>query len=175
MYDVIIYPHVGGTAQAQVNGIAKGEGPPFPYRKTDKTPNLGAQDQADDIRGGMGIEGLMELHEFVQQGGTLIVEGATSTIFPEYNLTPGVSVETPEGLFVRGSILRGIIADKRSPIAYGYAGDQLPVYFNSAPVLAVGGGGAGGGGGRGGAMSQNTTPMAQRLRLSPWDSAAAAE
>ena len=172
-YDVIIYPHVGGSAQAQVAGIAKGTGPALPYRKTAQTPNLGAQDQADDIRGGMGTEGLMALHDFVQQGGTLIVEGATSTIFPEYKLTPGVTVETPENLFVRGSILRGMIADRRSPIVYGYEGTQLPVYFNQAPVLAVGGGGGGFGGGRGGVASQNTTPMAQRLRLSPWDSASA--
>jgi hypothetical protein len=173
-YDVIIYPHVGGTAQAQVAGIAKGEGPPLPYRKSAQAPNLGVQDQADDIRGGMGMDGLMELHRFVQEGGTLLVEGATSTIFPEYNLTPGVTVETPDDLFVRGSILRGVIADRRSPIVYGYEGTQLPVYFNQAPVLAVGGG-AGGFGGRGGPTSQNTTPMAQRLRLSPWDSTSATE
>src|SRR5687768_15025274 len=48
-YDVIVYPHVGGTAQAQVAGIAKGDGPPLPYRRTAQTPNLGALDQADDI------------------------------------------------------------------------------------------------------------------------------
>ena len=29
-------------------------------------------------------------------------------------------VEQPEGLFARGSIMRGIIADPKSPIAYGY-------------------------------------------------------
>ena len=171
-YDVIIYPHVGGTAQAHVAGIAKGDGPPLPYRRTAQTPNLGAQDSTDDIRGGMGVDGLMELYRFVEAGGTLIVEGATSTIFPEYNLTPGVRVETPQGLFARGSIMRGIVADPASPILYGYEGDQLPVYFNQAPVLAVGGGG-GGGFARGGAMSQNTTPMAQRLTLSPWDSSSA--
>ena len=54
------------------------------------------------------------------EGGTLITEGSTSTIFPEYNLTPGVTVETPDGLFARGSIMRGVISDRRSPIAYGY-------------------------------------------------------
>ena len=32
----------------------------------------------------------------------LITEGATSTVFPEYNLTPGVSIETPDNLYVRG-------------------------------------------------------------------------
>ncbi len=33
-YDVIVYPHVGGTAQAQVNGIPKDRRAPLPYKKT---------------------------------------------------------------------------------------------------------------------------------------------
>jgi hypothetical protein len=172
---------VGGNATSQVNGIAKTGKLPLPYRKTAATPNLGALDQTDDIRGGMGMEGLLELARFVEAGGTLIVEGSTSTIFPEYGITTGVTVEEPDRLFVRGSILRGIISDPKSPIAYGFDGKQLPVYFSQAPVLNVGGGGFGGFGGFGGGepnagLGQNTTPMATPLRLSPWeeDSSAAA-
>jgi len=175
-YDVIIYPHVGGNATSQVNGIPKTNATPLPYKKTAATPNLGALDQADDIRGGMGMEGLLELAKFVQAGGTLLTEGSTATIFPEFGITTGVTVEEPRGLFVRGSILRGLISDPKSPIAYGYDGTQLPVYFSQAPVLAVGGagglGGFGGGGGEGGVnagLGQNTTPMATPLRLSPWE------
>ena len=41
-YDVIIFPHVGGSAQAQVNGIPKTGSLPLPYKKTAETPNLGA-------------------------------------------------------------------------------------------------------------------------------------
>jgi zinc carboxypeptidase len=177
-YDVIIYPHVGGSATSQVNGIAKNGTTPLPYKKTAATPNLGALDQSDDIRGGMGMDGLLELAKFVQAGGTLITEGGTSTIFPEYGITTGVTVEEPRALFVRGSILRGIISDAKSPIAYGFDGTQLPVYFSQAPVLAVstGGGGGfggfGGGGGEGGingGLGQNTTPMATPLKLSPYE------
>jgi len=173
-YDVIIYPHVGGSAQAQVNGIPKTGNLPLPYKKTAETPNLGVQDQADDIRGGMGWDGLMELVKFVREGGTLITEGATSTIFPEYNITSGVTVENPDGLYVRGSVMRGVFADRRSPIAYGYDA-QVPVYFSQDPVLNAGGGGFGGFGGRGGetlpGVGMNTTPMATapQQRLSPWD------
>ncbi|NOT06894.1 MAG: hypothetical protein HOP28_01685, partial [Gemmatimonadales bacterium] len=176
-YDVIVYPHVGGTAQGQVTGIPMTGTTPLPYKKTDATPNLGAQDQSDDIRGGMGIDGLMELYKFVQEGGTLITEGATSTIFPEYNLTPSITLEQPTGLFARGTILRGMIADPASPLAYGYDGNQIPVYFSQSPVFNIagaGGGGFGGGGFGGGnqipGVGQNTTPMANRLRLSPYDS-----
>ncbi len=68
----------------------------------------------------MGIEGLVELAKFVQEGGTLITEGSTATIFPEYGITTGVTVEEPAQLFVRGSILRAKITDMKSPIAYGY-------------------------------------------------------
>jgi hypothetical protein len=172
-YDVIIFPHVGGTAQAQVNGIAMTGTMPLPYRRTTETPNLGANDASDDIRGGMGFEGLLELYNFVKAGGTLIVEGATTTIFPEYNLTTGITIENPTGLFARGSVMRGIVSDRTSPIAYGYNA-QVPVYFNQAPVLSVsalGGGGFGGGGGGAGASTsqQNTTPMATRVNLSTWD------
>jgi hypothetical protein len=172
-YDVIIFPHVGGSAQAQVNGIPKTGSVPLPYKKTAETPNLGVVDQADDIRGGMGWEGLTELVAFVRAGGTLITEGATSTIFPEYNITSGITIENPEGLFVRGSILRGVISDRRSPIAYGYDA-QVPVYFNQDPVFNAGGGLAGFGG-RGGenlpGVGMNTTPMAgaSQQRLSTWD------
>jgi len=174
-YDVIIYPHVSGTPQSIVAGMPSMGSLPLPYKKSAETPNLGAVDSSDDIRGGMGLDGLMNLNKFVQEGGTLITEGATSALFPEYNLTPGVTVETPADLFVRGSILRGIIADKKSPIAYGYPGNQVPVYFNTAPVLSAGGFGGGfGGGGRSSVLTQNVTPMATPLKLSPWDASAAA-
>jgi len=182
-YDVIIYPHVGGTAQSQVAGMPKGAGAPLPYKKTAEFQSLGALDQSDDIRGGMGIEGLFELYKFVQQGGTLITEGSTATIFPEYGFTTGVTVENSGTLFARGSVMRARIADKKSPIVYGYEGDQLPVYFNQDPVLnvaaggAAGGFGGGGGGGFGGGanaipgVGQNTTPMATPVPLSPWTGA----
>ena len=35
----------------------------------------------------MGLEGLAELAKFVREGGTLITEGSTATIFPAYGLT----------------------------------------------------------------------------------------
>jgi hypothetical protein len=178
-YDVIIFPHVGGTAVSQVNGMPKIGSAALPYKKTEQFPNLAYVDSSDDIRGGMGIEGLAELARFVQEGGTLITEGSTATIFPAYGLTTGVTVEEPAQLFVRGSILRARISDAKSPIAYGYEAGDLPVYFNQAPVLTAGGGGfAGfGGGGRGGApgtnpnagFGQNITPNAAPLRIQPFE------
>ena len=175
-YDVIIFPHVGGTPQSMVNGIAMTGNAPIPYKKTEQTPNLGGVDETDDIRGGMGFEGLQELAKFVQEGGALITEGSTSTLMADFNLAGGVTVEHPANLFARGSILRGVFGDLKSPIAYGYDGKDLPVYFNQDPVLdvsaaAAAGGFGGFGGGRGGPVNggqgQNVTPNVQMLNIRP--------
>ena len=162
-YDVIIYPHVSGTAQSMVAGVTAAGTTPLPYKATAEFPALGYPDSTDDVRGGMGVEGLMNIYKFVQEGGMLMTEGATSSLFPEYNLSPGVTVDAAPNLFARGTIVRGLITDPRSPIVYGYNEAQLPVYFNQGPILTVGaggGGGFGGGGGRGAPVGQNTQPMA---------------
>jgi hypothetical protein len=168
-YDVIVFPHVGGNSASHITGIPM-TGPPLPYRKTADTPNLGFVDQSDDIRGGMGMDGMTELMKFVEAGGTLITEGSTTALLAEYNMGGGVTVEHPDKLFARGTILRGQITDMKSPIAYGYSDKDLPVYFNQDPVLsvAVGGGGFGGFGGGGAAEGQNVTPNAIPVRVAPF-------
>ncbi|HEY2015683.1 MAG TPA: M14 family zinc carboxypeptidase [Bryobacteraceae bacterium] len=179
-YDVIIFPHVGGTAQSQIAGIAKTGTDPLPYKKSAATPNLGGVDESDDIRGGMGFEGLQELGKFVQEGGALITEGSSAALMAEYDLSGGVTLEHPTQLFARGSILRGTFADLKSPLAYGFDGKDIPVYFNQDPVLnaAAGGGAAGfggfggggfGGGGGGAQGGQNVTPNAVPIHISPLD------
>jgi hypothetical protein len=177
-YDVIVFPHTGGNAESTLAGIPMTGPDPIPYKKSKLTPNLGAIDSDDDIRGGMGMEGLMELAKFVQEGGELITEGSTSSMMAEYDLGGGVTVEHPTGLFARGTILRGTFADLKSPIAYGYDGKDLPFYFNQDPVFSAGGGGGfggrgGGGGGRGGADAdaQIVTPNAAMLNILPLEPA----
>jgi hypothetical protein len=173
-YDVIVYPHVGGTPQSHLNGLPM-TGKPLPYRKSAETPHLGVLDESDDIRGGMGLEGLANLVKFVQEGGTLIVEGSTSALLPAYGAVSGVTVEEPSNLFARGSILKALLADKKSPIVYGYEGDVLPVYFNQSPVLNVssgipaGFGGGGGGGPQIPGVGMNITPNAVPETLVPLD------
>jgi zinc carboxypeptidase len=166
-YDVIVMPHIGGSAISQVNGVAKTGSAPLPYKRTPETPNLGVLDSSDDIRGGMEVEGLAKLVEFVRQGGLLITEGSTATIFPEYGITSSVTVEEPSQLFARGSILRSTIADASSPIVYGYD-PEVPVYFNQSPVLSVGGNRGNAPTGSGG-FGQNITPNATPLRITPFE------
>jgi hypothetical protein len=151
---------------------------PVPYKSTKEFPSLGFPDSTDDVRGALGEDGMKALYAFIQHGGTVITEGNTSQILPEMNLTPGVKVEAAQGLFARGTILRGVISDPKSPLVYGYTKPDVPVYFSSGPVLNAGAGavaiaesptaGRGGRGG-GGSLTQNTTPMASPLKLSAWD------
>ena len=169
-YDVIIFPSIGGSSVSQVNGIPKTGPDPIPYKKTTLTPNLGVEDSSDDIRGGMGIEGLAELVKFVQAGGTLITEGSTTTILPDYGITTRITVEHPASLYAKGALMRGIIADKMSPIVYGYTGNQMPVYFSQEPLLNT----RGAGGFRAAAavpgVGADITPNAVPIALSPYDS-----
>ncbi len=135
-FDVIILPHIDGPPQVQVNGLPL-SGDPIPYRRTDLTPHLGQTDSSEDIRGGMGATGLARLMEFVRDGGTLILEGATATIPPTYGVVTDVVVEHPPELLVPGSVLWAEFADPASPIAHGYPEAGLPVYFRDGPVVGV--------------------------------------
>jgi hypothetical protein len=176
-FDVIIYPTVGSSARDQVVGVAMNGDVPIPYRKSALTPNLGALDSADDIRGGLGVDGLAELEKFVKAGGTLIGDGSTVEMLANYGVAAGVSVTSPPELYTKGAIMRGDIADAKSPIVYGYEGKELPIYFADYPVINVaqpganaglGGGGGQGGGGAGGRLAQNVTPNATPIHVSPF-------
>jgi hypothetical protein len=185
-YDVIVYPHGGtGYTNPPANANANANDKPIPFKRTAEFPALGFPDSTDDIRGAVGAEGMKALYEFVQQGGTLITEGSTASILPQLGLAPGVKLENPPTLFARGTILRGVIADRKSPLVYGYKHDEVPVYFSSGPVLNAGAGApapvtmasaesttaATPRDGRNAArvQGQNTTPMATQLKLSGWD------
>ena len=167
-YDVIIFPHAGGAGPGLVYGGVTGA-EPRPYKKTDDTPHLGVQDSTDDMRGGLGYDGLQELMKFVQAGGVLLTEGSTSTIFPAFNLTQGITIEPGDALYARGSVLKTVLGDRRSPVLYGYDQNALAVYFNQGPIFSVGGGGGGGGrgGGRGGGPAIQGIPNMQPNAVQP--------
>jgi hypothetical protein len=156
-WDVILFGPVGGTAQRIVNGTPM-RGDPVPWKKTDLTPNIGGSpDTTDDMRGGMGLEGLVNVARFIDAGGLFITITGNASIPIDYGIIEGVTINSTPQLRARGSVINAAVADKRSPIAYGY-GDKLAVYFNQSPVFSVSAGGGfggvpsgpgGGGGGRG--------------------------
>jgi hypothetical protein len=92
----------------------------------------------------MGLQGLINLKKFAEQGGTLIVAAGTTSIPITFGLVEGISITEARLLQARGTVVSANIADAKSPIAYGY-GPKLAVYFNQSPVLRVGLAGAGGG------------------------------
>jgi hypothetical protein len=148
-YDVIIFPPVGGSAQAIVNGMPM-RGAPIPWKASDVTPNMAlAPDQTDDMRGGMSLAGVVNLQKFVEDGGLFIPIANCSRVPIDYGIITGVTIQQPRQLQAAGSVFNGTFADRRSPIAYGYT-ETLPVYFNQAPLFQVTGGGGGGFGGAGG-------------------------
>ena len=176
-YDVLLWPHGGAVGQE-----APTTGTPIPFQKSAEFPALGYPGSTADTRGGLGQSGLKKLYEFVQAGGTLVTEGGTSAIFPSNYLTPGITIDQGQGLVAPGSVYRGIVADRTSPIVYGVPRNHLPVYYkaNGGPMFSVGGqpgplaeapaAPAGRGGGRGGGNYQNTQPMGSSQNVfGTWD------
>jgi hypothetical protein len=156
---------VTSNLATMINGVRKRTlhdgsdfGGPIPWKNTELTPNLAGPpgkktDETDDIRGGLGFEGLANLKKFIEDGGVFIPITATASLPIELGITEGVSIVTTRNLQARGAIFNATVEDKRSPIAYGYD-DTAALYFSQAPVFSVsltgGGGGFGGGGGGGG-------------------------
>jgi hypothetical protein len=141
-WDVIVVGAGAGDALSLLRGVRGDQ--PIPWKKTDVTPNLGAQDETDDMRGGMELQGIVNLDTFVRAGGVLVTLASSSDLPIHFGFAEGVSVRETQNLWAPGGVFRATLADPRSPLAYGY-GDELGVYFNRGPVFA-----AGGGGGRGG-------------------------
>ena len=151
-WDVLVFPPVGRGAQQIVAGMPMWRNP-LPWKTTPLTPNIGKIDSTDDMRPGLGWGGLVNLENFVRQGGLLIVAEDTSVLANTYGLTPGLSVQQPTRLNAPGTVMRAKIVDGTSPIAYGY-GEDLSIYSAPGLVFGVsntmgGRGGGGGGGGRG--------------------------
>jgi hypothetical protein len=134
-FDVLLLPHVSGDSHAIVNGLPMA-GPPVPWKKSAETPNLGVYDSTDDVRPGIGLGGMARLQQWIDGGGVLITEGATAAVPVDYGIAGGVDIVSPRQLRVRGSVVRAVLRDRRSPIAYGYA-DTLAVYFDQAPLFRV--------------------------------------
>ena len=161
-YDVILFAPGGGSSQSIINGMPMWRGL-IPWKNSPDTPNIGTYAQTDDMRPGLGLQGLMNLQNFVKQGGVYVGSVGSATFALENGMTHGVSMNTPgTGSRVVGSLLRTQLVDDASPIVYGIQ-DRLAVYSDSGQsfsVSATGGGGRGGGGGgagRGGGAGPRAT------------------
>lgn len=123
-YDVIILPMQGWSTKQIVFDV-EGNGKPLPYQKTDRFRYLGDYGSSPDIRGGMGLEGLANLKQFVADGGVLITTGNASEVPVQFGLVEGgISSAPPKGdFYAPGPVVKAKVLKPASPIFYGYAGD----------------------------------------------------
>ncbi len=134
-WDVIVFPPAGGSVQSIVTGLPMWRNP-MPWKNTPDTPNIGTLAQTDDIRPGLGWQGLANLDKFVRQGGVLIGATNTAEFAIQFGLANGVSANTTTGRVV-GSLLRSRIVDHESPIVYGII-DSLSVLSDDGGTFSVG-------------------------------------
>lgn len=136
-YDVILFPPAGrGDPMAIINGLPTNWGNPLPWKNTPETPNIGKNDSTDDIRPGLGMEGVAHLQEFVKRGGVFVTVMDTANFAVTLGMTPGVSIGRAQRLNVVGSVVKSRLVDSSSPIAYGF-GDTLSVYCSDGPIFDI--------------------------------------
>ena len=136
-YDVLVMGPSSLDALSTLRGVTGAD--PIPWKPTELTPNIGAQDQTDDMRGGLELSGVMNLSRFVKEGGTFVAITSSTSLPLHFGLVTGLRIKPTPNLWARGGVFRTQLAADDSPIAYGF-GEELAVYFNSSPVFATGGG-----------------------------------
>ncbi len=138
-YDVILFPPVGFAANptAIINGLSTAWGNPLPWKTTPETPNLvGKNDSTDDMRPGLGWEGVSNLQNFVAKGGVLLTATDTSRFALSIGLADGVSVGNAQRMKIVGSVVGTRLVDGASPIAYGYD-EKLSAYCDNGPIFSL--------------------------------------
>jgi hypothetical protein len=138
-YDVILFPPVGFFTGPTlvINGLPSAWGNPLPWKNTPETPNLvGKNDSTDDMRPGLGWDGVEHLQTFVQKGGVLLTATDTSRFALSIGLADGVSVGNTQKMKIVGSVIGTRLVDGASPIAYGYD-EKLSAYCDNGPVFSL--------------------------------------
>ena len=136
-YDVILIPNQGRSAKGLVFDIEP-RGGPRAYTRTERYRFLGDYGSSEDITGGMGIEGVLELQRFVGDGGLLVTLGAASYVPPEYGLARELGARRPgSGFYAPGPLVEAEIKAPGHPIFYGYETAKTPVRYANGPLLEV--------------------------------------
>jgi len=135
-YDVIIFPPVDFfKPQRHVNGISGNS--PIPWQKTKEYPNLGSPFSCNDIRGGIELEGVLNLKRFVEEGGLFIPITSNINLPIDYGIIESVAVKKSAKLRTNGTILQTRVIDRQSPVTYGYD-FNLGVIFSGNDLLETG-------------------------------------
>jgi hypothetical protein len=138
-YDVILFPPIGFNASstAIINGLPTSWGNLMPWKNTPETPNLvGKNDSTDDVRPGLGWEGVARLQAFVAKGGVLLTATDTSRFALSIGLGTGVSVGTAQKMNIVGAVVGTRLVDGASPIAYGFD-EKVAAYCDNGPIFSL--------------------------------------
>jgi len=138
-YDVIVFSNCRGRKGADiVNGIDPARRGPLAFVKSDAFKHLGTPDSCSDITGGMGLEGIVNLGKFVEEGGLLILLHNPVRVAVDYGLLRGIDISRPGSSFYNpGSLLRGEVASESHPVVYGYGKHPVIYRSHSGPLLEV--------------------------------------
>ncbi len=135
-YDVIVFaPVASQAAQRIVDGLPMW-GNALPWQTSKLTPNLGKLDSTEDMRPGLGEDGLAHLKKFVQDGGLLITSEDTAEFAIDEGLVPGVFVAPRKTLKVVGSVFSSAVVESKNPLAYGYE-TGAPLYSANGLAFTV--------------------------------------
>ena len=136
-YDLILIPTQARTSKALVTDIPKTK-TPLAYTKTPEFKFLGDYGSSDDISGGMGAQGVAELQRFVESGGLLVTLGASSSLPPDFGITPKIDTSAPTPHFYApGPIVDAEISMPTNPIFYGYSTTTIPVRYANGPLFRL--------------------------------------
>jgi hypothetical protein len=136
-YDVIVMPNQGSSAKSIVYDIPS-RGKPIAYTKTDRFKFLGEYGSSEDITGGMGLEGVVEIQKFVDAGGLLVTLGTASYFPPDFGVARRVDASRPTSQFYAPRpIVQAEVLKTEHPIFYGYTAKTLPVKYVNGPLLQV--------------------------------------
>jgi hypothetical protein len=134
-FDVILFPETRGSVTDLVHGIDPKYGP-LAYTATPEFPSHGVPDASEDITGGMGFTGLLNLQRFLQEGGVLIALANAGTLPVQAGLVRNAFTAPAANLNSPGSELRAKILRPEHPIVYGY--EPLPSIFRgNGPLFDV--------------------------------------
>src|SRR5579859_7563148 len=138
-YDVILFPPVGinASATAIIQGLPTSWGNPLPWKTTELTPNLvGKNDSTDDMRPGLGYDGLAKLQSFVQNGGVLLTVDDTAQFALSVGMGAGVNAARSEKMKIVGAVVGTQLVDAASPIAYGYD-EKISAYCDDGVIFSL--------------------------------------
>src|SRR5262249_46363084 len=136
---VILFPPVGinASANAIIQGTPTAWGNPLPWKNTPLTPNLvGKNDSTEDMRPGLGLDGVAKLESFVERGGVLLTVDDTAQFAISIGMGTGVNAARSEKMKIVGAVVGTQLVDAASPIAYGYD-EKIPAYCDDGLVFSL--------------------------------------